>query len=133
VSFGKWVFLQAGEVVLFEVGKCADDSFADAMLTNICVTPDDGSVENRSALVTSGLQVAPNPARDVAVVQLSHTATGTTDLHLTDQLGKVVWSFQGIDNQDQVSIDVSALPNGIYFITTVTNQKKTTKRLVVSK
>jgi len=135
VGFGKLQILQAGEVVLFEVGKCEDDSFADALLTNICVTLVQAGTENRTTqieAISGDLQVFPNPANSFTYLQLNDIKEEHT-IRILDQLGKTVWISNGVNDHSQIRIDVSQFPNGVYFVTVQTKTGIRTKRLVVSK
>jgi hypothetical protein len=48
-----------------------------------------------------------------------------------DVLGKEVLSQEPTTNNQQLTIDVSALPNGIYFLTTIFEDKTVTKKIIV--
>ena len=66
---------------------------------------------------TTDLLVYPNPTRDVLHVEtlLATSLTGQTEYHITNLLGQTLQTGRLIAENQQ--IDVSSLPNGMYFIT----------------
>lgn len=73
--------------------------------------------------------LAPNPAN--SSVSMTNLEIGST-LLLTDMTGKIV--FETIITSEEMSIDVNALNNGIYFVQMMNNSEiSTSKKLVVSK
>lgn len=135
VGFGKLQFMQAGEIILFEVSTGPDGSFSDALLTNICVTLEQAGTENRTAQIEAmkgDLQVFPNPANNFAYVQLSE-AESMKEVRVLDQLGRTVWTATDLQAHQQLAVDVSNFANGIYFVVAQSETGTLTKRLVVSK
>jgi hypothetical protein len=57
------------------------------------------------------LQIYPNPAKDLLYVEVSHAST---PLSVTNALGQLIIEEELIQNKKE--IDVSKLPNGIYFL-----------------
>lgn len=81
-----------------------------------------------------GLSLYPNPASDQVFVQLDLKNASDTRLEVVDQLGKVILQQDlgrlGAGNY-RVSLDISSLPTGIYFIRSGTDQVRTIEKLVV--
>ena len=57
------------------------------------------------------LQIYPNPAKDLLYVEVSHAST---PLSVTNALGQLIIEEELVQNKKE--IDVSKLPNGIYFL-----------------
>ena len=51
------------------------------------------------------------------------------DIHICDQFGEKIKSVQ----PTEFSIDISELPNGIYYITAILKSQKLAKKLIVNK
>lgn len=83
-----------------------------------------------------GWSIFPNPAQDV--VRMEFTLTEQTPL-LIDLYNTLGEKIQTIANQDfgtgthNLSADVAALPNGIYYINAVSGNQTTTHKFVVNK
>jgi hypothetical protein len=58
-----------------------------------------------------GVRVYPNPANDLLYVEVSHAST---PLSVTNALGQLIIEEELVQNKKE--IDVSKLPNGIYFL-----------------
>lgn len=81
-----------------------------------------GLDENAS---TSRVQVFPNPMDDLVSIS---SEDQISDLKLYDQLGQLI--FQTSPQKMQESIDVSLLPNGLYFLQISIGNSLETKRLI---
>lgn len=82
--------------------------------------------------VTEGVDfdLAPNPARAEVTVVLRDEAAGA-ELTLCDLAGRCLWqeTLQGL----QTTLDVSALPAGVYLVKVVSPQGLSTRRLLVER
>ncbi len=58
-----------------------------------------------------GVRVYPNPAKDLLYVEVSHTST---PLSVTNALGQLIIEEELVQNKKE--IDISKLPNGVYFL-----------------
>ncbi len=83
---------------------------------------------------TLGLQLAPNPAKDVVNVSVNPLFENA-ELRIIDQVGRVVWyQTWNVDQQSQMlDLQSLGLANGVYFVSLQTTTEKITKRLVVAK
>ena len=73
----------------------------------------------------------PNPVTSSATLRMSQLKSVATVL-ITDLLGQSVFNFD-VDTRltsDEFSMDLSELPNGMYFIVVESNSKKIVKRFV---
>lgn len=73
----------------------------------------------------------PNPTTGAVRMQFNNPAK-QANLTVYNALGQVVFT-QGFTNTTLVNADLSALENGLYFVSLVTDGKLTTQRLVVAK
>lgn len=77
------------------------------------------------------LAVYPNPTTDVLQVELQLEQTSTVQYIITDIAGRVVYyDVSDKVSQEVATIDVSRLADGVYMITTQTEQGVMTKRFV---
>ena len=70
--------------------------------------------------------VYPNPAKGILHIE----CYGMKQIVISNQLGEIVKQINNITNQHQ-TINTKQFAKGIYFISTITNEGKTTKKLVV--
>ena len=80
-----------------------------------------------AALATEAFALFPNPSNGVVTVK----ANGLINITLFDVVGQQIISFN-TDN-DEVSVDVSDLCNGVYFISMKTNDRTLVKKILISK
>ena len=87
------------------------------------------SVSNNENQVTKNdFLIYPNPAKSYVNLQVE-TLNGTGNIIITDLYGKQIKSqplSMGNNN-----VDIANLNKGLYFISTITNEGKTTKKLVI--
>jgi hypothetical protein len=80
----------------------------------------------------SGVNIVPNPSNGVFQVVITHNNSfiGVKELKIYDVFGKMVWQT-GASGNTAYAVDLSAYPNGIYYIHS-TNElgEKETKKLV---
>ncbi|MEM1324596.1 MAG: T9SS type A sorting domain-containing protein [Bacteroidota bacterium] len=132
--------LRQGEKVIIEIDNGGDGSFTDAAGLTLKVTyrrPLNGNavVEQRHeqfSITKNELHVFPNPSSDQVNIMMN-SPVDRAEIKIVDQLGRVVWSGQQNYIQEQITVDVNHLPNGVYFVTAQSGGQVTTKRLVVSK
>ena len=94
------------------------------------------SVEASEETLPGGasLDVYPNPASGTAWVQVTRAAPTEATLRVVDMLGRVVARPAGsgrASGGSLVPVDVSRLPQGVYFVQVVTSSGTTSKRLTV--
>ncbi len=80
-----------------------------------------------AALATEAFALFPNPSNGVVTAK----AIGLINITLFDVMGQQIISFN-TDN-DEVSVDVSDLCNGVYFISMKTNDRTLVKKILISK
>ncbi len=90
---------------------------------NGCVVKEDINVYVDSCItgvneirITEGLKVYPNPAKNRVIIKIDLVdKQGILELHIVNNLGQVVESHNAT-SQQELSIDVSHLPSGIYLL-----------------
>jgi hypothetical protein len=76
-------------------------------------------------------QVYPNPANGFAMVDLDEPAANQGKLILLNSLGKVVLEQQFQKEDEQVLLFVNDFPNGLYFVTVMTENGRVSKPLTI--
>jgi len=75
------------------------------------------------------MKIYPNPAGSWLTIQLSSSATGQATIY--DVIGKVV--VQTELQSSRQTIDVSGLPEGLYFVRLTVGNKSVTKKIIIQK
>jgi len=71
----------------------------------------------------------PNPAQNTFIISHGDTALG--NVRVCDVLGKVL--FATSSQEKELTVDCSAFPNGVYFVTLSRENEQTVKKLVVKR
>ncbi|MFW5658869.1 MAG: PKD domain-containing protein [Bacteroidota bacterium] len=80
----------------------------------------------------SDFAVFPNPARQTATLAISSEATGTANVSLRDNTGRLVYSQQfTVNGNAQQTLPVAELPNGLYHVTLELNGTTQHNKLIV--
>ena len=74
------------------------------------------------------IQIYPNPAKDIITIKMPDSEFATS-IKLTDQLGRTIQVL----NQDESSINVSWLPNGIYYLSITSERANFVEKLLIGK
>lgn len=74
-------------------------------------------------------KIYPNPA--TASIQIENAALVASDLYISDVTGKVLIN-KTLSQNDKQTIDVSALPKGLYFVTLKNDLSQQTQKLVLN-
>jgi len=78
------------------------------------------------------IKIFPNPAKDKINVSWSTTIAGQTEISVFDVMGrKMLNSFMKYDGYSPISIDISPLEKGVYFLSVKNNQNTSTKMFTV--
>lgn len=80
--------------------------------------------------LNQAISLYPNPAKDVVTIDVSDVEAKQLTMIMRNVQGKTVETHQLRGAQMQ-TIDVSALPNGVYFVQFLTEEHTVTKRLVI--
>ncbi len=108
-----------GEVIEFQT--TADAQWMDFYVTAQSMVSDTVSIyvppctTNVEEISKDTFQIFPNPTKGILKLVNSSNKQKELLVHLTDGIGRVVFS-EGRDFNTQLELDLSALPNGIYFL-----------------
>jgi uncharacterized protein YigE (DUF2233 family) len=83
-----------------------------------------------STMNEGNFEISPNPSNGVFTINSSQNSTITPVVY--NLIGAEVKRFNGI-NQFPYTLDLSDLPNGIYYIKNNRSGKSTTKKIIISK
>jgi hypothetical protein len=79
--------------------------------------------------------IYPNPTNEIVNIQLSGNLVESPKIKIYDVIGKLVYEKNNFDNYatQKLSFRVDYLTTGIYLISLQTNDKITTKKLIINK
>lgn len=80
----------------------------------------------------SGLFIYPNPASDLVSIQLRKRTEANSEISIFSSDGRLVYSFSSTGNVVEWKPG-EELPNGIYYISVLSDNYRTTKRIVLKK
>jgi hypothetical protein len=83
--------------------------------------------------VAGTLEIYPNPAVNVLKVSWLNSSTGSSVLALTDMSGRRLIQRSLQTGSGQLSLDVSGLGSGIYFLTISSPDGNLSKKVVISR
>lgn len=79
-------------------------------------------------------QSIPNPASSTVTFGFTLPESGNVKLSVTDMLGRNVWQSPNDEmssGSHSVTVDVSTLPNGVYYYTLSTSKTSLTRKLEI--
>jgi hypothetical protein len=79
-------------------------------------------------VTTTALRTYPNPVSNELTIDLNEFQQ--SQIQLIDLNGRVVFTQNSIKNTPTYSIDMSHLPNGVYFLHVVSNHKRVTQKVI---
>ncbi|MBL6658463.1 MAG: T9SS type A sorting domain-containing protein, partial [Flavobacteriales bacterium] len=89
--------------------------------------------ERVAAEVVSGLDVYPNPSRDIFNVSFTSTEVQTVSIKAVNMLGEEVYQEELLNfkGQHQTVIDMNTKPKGVYFLEITTLNGSINKKIVL--
>lgn len=108
-------------------GTTVTNSYID----NIVFTPLNGSSLKTVSRVTSRFNIFPNPATNNVNIALNDSVKGAFTVSIYNVLGEIVKEYN-FDGQSNVSIDVSSIHSGIYFLKVKTVSQVQTQKLIIN-
>ena len=87
--------------------------------------------ETKKSVANLGLHLTPNPASTNVTISLEGFGTSGAELTILDALGRVAWRQTLEAEQTQVTVDLSALGTGAYWVSAKNDGQLITKRLIV--
>lgn len=123
-TFNQGIYCIAFKATEYLNGELLYYTMRDMLLyiVNEPVSVNDNQLANRT------IHIFPNPTNSTLTIQ-TDVAWQDAIVTLTTPEGRVVLS-QALINSQQQSLDISHLPNGMYFVTVQSAQQKWVKRLV---
>jgi hypothetical protein len=88
------------------------------------------SVSGEGLVASGDFTLYPNPAKGFINLNIE-TLIGAGSIVVTDLYGKTLKTQALSMGTNTVDIDIANLSKGMYFVSTITNEGKTTKKLVV--
>ncbi len=80
----------------------------------------------------SGVRLMPNPTSGMARIVFKEVPNSTLELQMIDATGRLVWSNL-YENQSVITLDASALPEGMYVVRFRTGHESGVRRLMISR
>ena len=118
--------VEVGDIMTANAGIYFD--FNPAINTNTAST----EIVEMAGLEENALNnftIYPNPASSSLTIDFADETVEAYNVVITDALGKTV--LKGSYNTVRADINISSLGSGMYFVTTSTNGKKATKKLII--
>ena len=78
------------------------------------------------------LKIYPNPSDGIFYLSLPELKNGFSEISVTDVLGNAIWK-ESLNNSGAATIDLTFIPNGIYFLKVASDSKSVSKRIVLCK
>lgn len=109
----------------------------EVLFDNFCLISDNNTTTNleNNFLESSGvLNIFPNPVSDELFLRFSKVGNNVNELIISDSFGRIIFHSL-LDSSDQagVTVDVSGLDNGVYFVSLIAEKGQLTQRFVVQK
>ena len=76
------------------------------------------------------LKIFPNPSTDKITISFNEKIIEPFSIQISDNLGKTIFS-KNYFNESEININTSSFSKGIYFVTSVINEKKQTQKLII--
>jgi hypothetical protein len=102
-------------------------------LSNAVITPNVlSTITNQDNLEKEKFNLFPNPVKDKAVLQLDNSHTGTVEVKIADQSGKIMKAFRFEKNQQSSTYNllINELTPGLYFIKVQIGSWSDSKKLI---
>lgn len=131
-AFGTSRKLKALQVGEYMVGVKLLPSNEDRAISNVLKI---GSLTEdvlSSNIISSSIDIYPNPTHESAVMTISNGLTGLIEVRIIDVMGKVLKSFsiQKREGYSEQELNLTAMPKGIYVIEVAQGKNKGFKRIV---
>ena len=129
------VFYSNNDKTPIKVSYNDPDTTNNTSCTSIVIENQETGIATIKQTSTS-LQLFPNPAQDIVTIKLPEMQTGSLTVSVTDITGrKVLLQHYGAvqPTTQQLPLDVSCLPKGMYLITLKAGAKKRTGKLIIAR
>ncbi len=115
----------------WEIADSIAQFFARVIDTSSCMLSSPIYASSRTQKSqTTQLALYPNPAQDFVTVQVSQTNIQQT-LVISNESGLEVFNIKLLNNQPKIYIPLKGLANGLYYVSTINNNKITASSILV--
>lgn len=124
-----WTAPAAGTGVVIFYGAFAKGNPGPVALSQLAVVESNVGVGEINAL--SSISIGPNPSHGQFTI--SNLASSVSEIHIFDMQGKEI--YQNIDPETSagsLQVELGDVKKGIYFLDVISNDIKTTKKLIVN-
>ncbi len=108
---------------IINISGFGNGTFVDNVNVEYLLSVDDNEL--------TGISVFPNPAINQVSVALPNTLSGNTSFEITNNLGQVVSRKESLVVGGSVTMDISSLSRGLYFIAIENAGNRAVKKLIV--
>jgi hypothetical protein len=91
----------------------------------------DGINNVRENSTNQQINIYPNPTSEILNINFLQTQRRNTEVVITNLLGEQVKEARNKSQEERVEMDVSNLPNGIYFVSVKTTEGIFTKKIII--
>ena len=115
-----------------DIGAACDDGndfTINDKYNEFCVCAGSFTDQLNEAILESSLLLFPNPARDFLNVEIIKR-TNVQDLKIYNYTGQLVKSLPTVNANLTITVDISPLPKGVYFVVAVANDKLLIKQFL---
>lgn len=128
---GTYFFLNTANDTIAHI---ANVDFGYQENNSFCV-PDSVTGENRPAASGPALSIFPNPNNGKFVLTFTGEKenNGSVEIVVSDMFGKTIYHYQSGSHGPSVSIDLSGISPGIYFVKILTGSVSAVKKIIVSR
>lgn len=89
-------------------------------------------IDFTTELYEEEIQIYPNPSNGIFYVDFLNNDFQEYQLELRDALGKIVHFENTLFNESNIQLDLSFLPNGIFYLSLKNNKKEHLKKLIIN-
>ena len=112
-------------------GATIENATLGRFMIGAVLGPDDTGMDEVSTLDKS-FSVYPNPSHGLINIQLEKEYASAVDITISDILGKTFYHNNNVNNS-VIAINLSHLPEGIYFIQLTSKGQRNTKKIILTK
>jgi hypothetical protein len=89
--------------------------------------------ENFVAVNDDAVSIYPNPVQGMIYLELADAGASILSVRLIDEMGKVMKVINGMDQQSPLALNISDVPNGIYFAEVISTSGRSMEKILVQK
>jgi hypothetical protein len=89
------------------------------------------TVKDSPILSSEFFSIYPNPAKDMLTVSFNDDISGELKITVTDISGKVILKSTEVAENNQINLDISAIPSGVYLVEVCDWKNSETKKFAI--